>query len=97
MSDTKKVVDGLELCLEGLCNVCQYKNSNAPGGCRDELMLDALNLLKDVQYCKPVLKTAHAQGADDVWYECSKCGSMLCIICGRTKTCKKCGRAVKWE
>ena len=97
MGDTKKIVDGLELCLEGLCDACPYKNNDAPGGCRDELMLDALNLLKDVLYCKPVLKTVHAQGANDVWYECSKCGSILGIIWGRTKTCKKCGRAVKWE
>lgn len=41
-----KVMDGLELCLEGLCDLCPYKDSDAPGGCRDELMYDALALLK---------------------------------------------------
>jgi len=49
MSDAEKrqkVIDGLELCLEGLSDICPYKDSDAPGGCKDELMHDALLLLK---------------------------------------------------
>ena len=46
MADRQKVIDGLELCLEGLSDICPYKDSDAPGGCRDELMHDALVLLK---------------------------------------------------
>ena len=41
-----KVMEGLELCLKGLSDLCPYKDSDAPGGCRDELMYDALALLK---------------------------------------------------
>ena len=42
----KKVQDGLGLCLKGLSDLCPYKDSDAPGGCRDALMYDALVLLK---------------------------------------------------
>ena len=41
-----KAMNGLELCLKGLSDLCPYKDSDAPGGCRDELMYDALALLK---------------------------------------------------
>lgn len=46
MNNVDKVTTSLECCLVGLCDQCDYKNSNGPGGCRDELMLDALNLIK---------------------------------------------------
>ena len=42
----EKVINGLECCLEGLSDLCAYKDSDAPGGCKDELMYDALALLK---------------------------------------------------
>jgi len=42
----EKVVQGLELCLKGLSDLCPYKDSDAPGGCRDELMYDVMMLLK---------------------------------------------------
>lgn len=42
----EKVINGLECCLEGLSDLCSYKDSDAPGGCKDELMYDALVLLK---------------------------------------------------
>lgn len=47
MNDREKVINGLECCLEGLCDQCGYENSDGPGGCRDEMLLDALNALKD--------------------------------------------------
>jgi len=48
MTDTDKLnraIGSLELCLKGLSDLCPYKNSDAPGGCRDELMYDAMTLL----------------------------------------------------
>ena len=42
----RKVLEGLELCLKGLRDLCPYRDSDAPGGCRDELMYDAMVLLK---------------------------------------------------
>lgn len=47
MKKLEKVVDSLDLCLEVLCNLCPYQNSDAPGGCKDELMYDAMILLKE--------------------------------------------------
>ena len=46
MTNREKVIQGLECCLEGLCDCCSYENINGPGGCKDELMVDALNVLK---------------------------------------------------
>ena len=46
MPDVKKVSEGAECCLKGLCEICTYKDSDAPGGCKDELILDASNLLE---------------------------------------------------
>lgn len=46
MADKKKVNEGLELCLKGLCDICPYNGSDVPGGCKDELMYDAMILLK---------------------------------------------------
>lgn len=42
----EKVINGLDCCLEGLCEPCEYSGSKAPGGCKDKLMCDALALLK---------------------------------------------------
>ena len=47
MPDREKVINGLECCLEGLSDLCSYKDSDAPGGCKDELMYDTLALLKE--------------------------------------------------
>lgn len=71
MSDLKTVIEGLDLCLEGLCDICPYKNSNAPGGCKDELMYDAMILLKTQELPTNTSITSaiecllHPQDADD--------------------------------
>lgn len=41
-----KVIEGLDACLEGLCEACSYRDVDAPGGCKDALMYDAFALLK---------------------------------------------------
>lgn len=41
-----KVIQELDYCLEGLCDICSHKGTDAPGGCKDELMLDAMLALK---------------------------------------------------
>ena len=84
----KKVIKGLE---EFVADLKPYAGNSADWQKVD----NALELLKDTQYCKPIMKTAHAQGADDVWYEC-KCGGFLSVNWNGVKVCKKCGRAVKW-
>ena len=98
MVDRKKVIDGLELCLEGLSDICPYKDSNAPGGCRDELMHDALVLLRAQEPVKPVVDI-------DTW-KCGNCGHTLehqellgdnVLFHEQYNFCPECGRNVKWE
>ena len=96
--DRKKVIVGLELCLEGLSDICPYKDSDAPGGCRDELMHDALVLLKAQEPVEPVVDI-------DTW-KCGNCGHTLehqellgdnVLLHEQYNFCPECGRAVKWE
>ena len=61
MADLKKVINGIECCLEGLNDLCQYEDSDAPGGCRDELLLDALVLLKAQEPDYPVCERCGKQ------------------------------------
>ena len=68
----EKVVQGLELCLKGLSDLCPYKNSEAPGGCRDELMCDAMMLL--CAQVPRVLTLEEADKAPYVWLESKEGG-----------------------
>lgn len=68
----EKVVEGLELCLKGLSDLCPYKDSNAPGGCRDELMHDALMLL-EAQKPK-IISLNEADRLPYVWLESDQGG-----------------------
>ena len=97
----EKVVQGLELCLKGLSDLCPYKDSDAPGGCRDALMYDAMMLLKAQEPVKPV------PAIDDVgdWL----CGNCYQSVVGKEELdasgfvpvkfnfCPNCGRVVKYE
>ena len=93
----RKVLDGLELCLKGLSDLCPYKDSDAPGGCRDELMYDAMVLLKAQEPVEPVVDI-------DTW-KCGKCGHTLehqellgdnVLFHEQYNYCPECGMAVKW-
>lgn len=44
----------------------------------------------------PIERSAPAQGANDVWYECRNCGKFLDINPCSIQVCPKCGRKVKW-
>ena len=66
MADKKKVNESLELCLKGLCDICPYNGSNAPGGCKDELMYDTMILLK-MQKSRLVIESDF-NGADEYGY-----------------------------
>ena len=68
----KKVQDGLGLCLKGLSDLCPYKDSDAPGGCRDALMYDALMLL-EAQKPK-IISLNEADRLPYVWLESDQGG-----------------------
>lgn len=85
----EKVVQGLELCLKGLSDLCPYKDSDAPGGCRDELMYDVMMLLKAQEPVEPKWQKGYAY--------CGQCGYKLHWIVDLNNFCPNCGRPVKWE
>ena len=85
-----KVIQGLECDLEALCDICQYKDSDGPGGCQDELMVDALHVLRDAI---PPEKRCSSSGIT-WWYVCGACGV---AINPNSKFCQQCGVPIKWE
>lgn len=65
-----------------------------------EVMKGVLALLKaheTIVSIRPIRCSAHAQVADDVWYECSGCGAFLGVNRYSKQVCSKCGKAVRWE
>ena len=70
-NDREKVINGLDCCTEGLCEYCPYENSDGPGGCKDELMADALTLMKaqeppkNASISSAIECLLHPQDADD--------------------------------
>ncbi len=106
MADRQKVIDGLELCLKGLSDICPYKDSDAPGGCRDELMHDALVLLRAQEPREPhYTKLEYIVNGMPVAInhpECPRCYENGLVLWDAeiekgAKYCKRCGQAVKWE
>ena len=99
-----KAMNGLELCLKGLSDLCPYKDSDAPGGCRDELMYDAMMLLKAQEPVKPTVE--HNPAGQPMWC-CGNCGTTLFFKFHRQtddedersqyRFCHYCGRKVKWN
>lgn len=76
MIDREEVFDGLDCCIEGLCDCCHYKKSDGPGGCKDELMVDAFALLKAQQ--PRVMTLEEVRTAEVVWLE--QVGECVCAI-----------------
>lgn len=102
MTDSEKVVNGLECCNpnEYHCGVCPYDDGyESCARCKPALHSDAIYLLKAQEHepIVPIRRSAHAQGADDVWYECGKCGEFLGVNPYSKQFCANCGRAVKWN
>lgn len=94
MTDREKVIKGLEIHLKGnsRCKGCPYPNN---GLCGDQLMADALALLKAQTPVKPVKsKLSWEHGYNwDIW-DCGHCGSQLR---SDANYCDRCGKAVKWD
>ena len=81
MTNQEKIIKGLECCLKGLCDYCPYKSSDGPGGCKDELLVDALNALKTQE---PRIMTPEEilsiNGGDIVWIEDRSLDEMIAGI-----------------
>lgn len=87
-----QVIHGLECCLEGLNEMCGYADSDAPGGCKDRLMLDALELLKAQEAAEPEIEVLNEI---DRIYRCPSCHKSF--FYKKQRFCDSCGQAVKWE
>ena len=94
MPDREKVIKGLERLLgtagciaiyDSECKSCPYSHVN---GCVDQILKDALELLKAQEPAKPIVA-----GKETHWYEC-ECGTGIDY---RDPFCRGCGRLVKWE
>lgn len=94
MPDREKVIRGLECCYSlFVCPECPYYGTGEECD-RDQLMLDALALLREQEPVKPI--SAH------VWPRtfgrCGNCKAPLPALEGlRSKFCWMCGKAVKWD
>lgn len=89
-----KVIEGLDACLEGLCEACSYRDVDAPGGCKDALMYDAYALLKAQEPVSVQKKQMEMVGLQTWGWVCGNCGQTVLFS---AKFCPWCGRAVKWQ
>jgi len=102
--DREKVIKGLEHCLsryvDGLCDDCPYmgeldKSYMIPMKCKEIIMRDALELLKEQEAVEPIKPL---DKDDDYTFMCSNCkGELFCGDVIRDNFCPTCGRSVKWE
>ena len=97
MAVKDRVIYDLERCVckvPDACTDCSKRREGlVPLECMEELMKDALELLKE-QEPKPVELHTNAYGTR--FYFCPKCKREL-FHTRNLNFCEKCGQAVKWE
>ena len=97
MAVKDRVIYDLERCVckvPDSCTDCSKRREGLlPLECMEELMKDALELLKE-QEPKPVELHTNAYGTR--FYFCPKCKREL-FHTRNLNFCEKCGQAVKWE
>ena len=101
MPDREKAIKGLSRlfdnsgCLaiyDSECDVCPYKPVN---GCVDQILKDALELLKAQEAVRPVLFVMDETKTNGVDFICSNCKGDF--FRRHVSFCPWCGRPVKWE
>lgn len=102
MVDREKTIRGLYQHCEGSmfdrCGECPYYDVEDYFQCRDELLHDALELLKDQE---PVVPYVDSEG---ITINCGNCGETVgyypagsSIPDKKCVYCPECGRKVKWD
>ena len=88
MPDREKVIKGLETCTRPGMTICYHDSHECPYegyGCRFQMEVDALELLKEQEAIRPT------------W----SCGKPYCGSCGLRirggKYCSECGAPIAWE
>lgn len=95
MIDREKVIYDIERCIchvPDACRDCSHYGHDAPIGCMEELLSDALELLKEHEPVKPKSKVRHGSYGQ-IQHFCGNCNTM---IHGKQKYCSECGKEVKW-
>lgn len=102
MPDREKVIKGIHQHCEGSlfdrCGECPYYDlvfgswGENKFTCRDELLSDALELLKEQEEKQEGLPPAWQDRTQE--HICQKCGG---IVWQEDNYCSKCGQAVKWH
>ena len=89
MADLRKVINGLEACVEGECAECDYREKCSDAEDFVALARDALELLKAQTPIKPVR---------DSWlnWRCGNCRREIDKYEGDVY-CPGCGRKVDWN
>lgn len=104
----EKVIKGIHQHCEGSlfdrCGECPYYEidfsawEESKFKCRDELLSDALDLLKEQEAVEP--KQVDLYGKEE-WYgfvcRCPDCKALWMTSKADTHFCPNCGQAVKWE
>lgn len=90
--DKEKVMTWLEICGKNndCSGCCPYSENGFGeyGRCRESLMADAYDLLKEQEPIEPNIRYGNW------WFQCGKCKA---IIEYRDKFCKECGQEAKWK
>lgn len=96
MPDREKVIKALACCVFPVSKGFPYQSHIADEGCEavecpyrgdcDQMLLDALELLKEQEAVKPIRL--------ENWWKCPSCSGN---IVANMKYCPGCGKAVKWE
>lgn len=94
----EKVIKGLECCIKYPNEYGDCMGGDCPYGprigCHEELMRDALALLKTREPVKPIMHyVPDGKRSSAAW----QCGNCLIDIGYGANYCYNCGRAVKWE
>lgn len=107
MPDRDKVIKGLEACRKTDCINCPYhaEEARAKACLIDELLKDALTLLKEQEAIEPIIFSENIKMLDGVEAEvsiayCGNCRQPIGMGGRRAECdnyCSRCGRRVKWR
>ena len=93
MADRENVIKAIEACMDhdhpAYCNECYLDGPGFGIVCREMLMRDALNLLREQEPVAPRYK-------DPYHAYCGACGCRIPLKI-KARYCHKCGKAVKWN
>lgn len=104
--DRDNVIRGLECCLSTDLNDCTptrcpYFGFCGGHGAPDEILRDALALLKSQEPVEPkIVDTSNSMLYHNDMFKnhyCGNCGEFLHVVNRKDLFCSQCGRAVKWE